>query len=179
MKPAEYAARFGYRRIAMTYSPGTQTASIETGLKDLSKLPEKNGSAAVRNAVAKGARMVRKQSRSLAPTGNTGNLRKSLEIHKERSRKKGKAVYDIRFSPKYNEFLQKPIKQPGKYGGKNPYAYYPSSMEFGFITAKREKADGFHFMKVARDSISSAAKDATIKDLWEQIEKQWSKINGK
>lgn len=177
MKDTQIETTFTANGVKVRHIPGTDDTAMAKTLEALWQLPEKNGSAAVRNATAKGARVVRSATKLGLPQGRTGNLRRALEVHKEAQRKKGKAVYEIRYSPKFNDRLQKPIKQPGTYGGKSPHAYYPSSLEFGFLTAKG-KTEGSHFLKIGAESVSEEAKAVTAQNLWVQIEKQWSKLNG-
>lgn len=133
----------------------------------------------VTKAAGKGANVVRKAVRAAAPKGDTGNLRRGITRRGERSKVKGKKVYEVTFSSSMNDVFQKPIKNPGEAGGKSDHGYYPASMEYGFLTRSKggglSYVPGYHFMHDAAEASSSAAKTEMIKTLNEEIDKEWAK----
>ena len=67
-------------------------------------------------AASKGATVVRREVRSRIPVGETGELKRGIKRKGERSRIKGKKVYDLMFDPAKNSIFQKPVKHPGFVG---------------------------------------------------------------
>ena len=71
--------------------------------------------------------------------------------------------------------LQKPIQHPGKYGGKNPKAYYPSSIEYGFLTWSKDGGiryvPGQHFMRNAAEEAEHQATNVMIDTLDKELNK--------
>lgn len=132
----------------------------------------------ISRAAGKGATVVRKAIRGTVPV-DTGDLKRGIYRKGERSRLKDKKVYQLAFNPAMNDVFQKPIKNPGEAGGKSKHAYYPASMEYGFLTRSKgggySYVPGYHFMRNAAEESSDAAKAAMIKTLNEQIDKEWSK----
>ena len=145
------------------------------------KLPEES----LRRAVKKGADIVLQQARSQAPS-KTGTLRQGLILHKEKSRVKGKVVYDVYPDPKKNAIFQKPIRNPIR--SKTKYGYYPASQEYGFFTRRpdggmhyinsagdevsMDKVPGKHYMRTAADVVGEAAKNEIISNILADIEKE-------
>lgn len=143
-------------------------------LSRVEKVPQR----AVTKAAGKGATIVRKAVRGAVPE-DTGQLKRGIIRKGERSRTKGKKVYDLMFDPAKNDIFQKPIKQPGVAGGKSPHGYYPASMEYGFLTRSKggglSYVPGYHFMRDAAKSAAPLAKQATIKTFTAELEKEWLK----
>lgn len=151
-----------------------QTVGVKQTLKimnNLQKLPQKS----VTKVASAGTTVVRRTIRGEVPVGATGNLRRSIIRNGERSRTKGKKVFDVYFDRAMNDVLQRPIKNPGEFGGKSPYAYYPASMEFGFLTRSKggglSYVPGYHFMRGGAEDGSAAAKKAMIDVLSAEIDK--------
>lgn len=94
----------------------------------------------VTQAAKAGQKLVFAAVKNAAPVGKTGNLKTNIVSVDERSRKKGKKVYKTTFAggDEANAVLQKKIKNPGAAGGKNKKAYYPVSVEYGFLTRANE-----------------------------------------
>lgn len=143
-------------------------------LGSMEQVPQK----CVTKAAGKGATVVRKAVRGTVPV-DTGALKKGIIRKGERSRTKGKKVYDLMFDPSMNDVFQKPIKNPGEAGGKSPKGYYPASMEYGFLTRSKgggySYVPGYHFMRDAAEASSSPAKKVMIQTLNDEIDKEWSK----
>ena len=131
---------------------------------------------AVTKAAGKGATVVRKAVRAAIPV-RTGALKRGIIRKAERTRTKGKKVYDLMFDPAKNAVFQRPIKQPGAVGGQNPKAYYPASMEYGYLTRKGGglKFEGYHFMRDAPESVAFPARQAIIKAFTAELDKEWTK----
>lgn len=147
---------------------------LNRALARVEKIPQK----AVTKAAGKGATVVRKAVRGTVPV-DTGALKRGIVRKGERSRTKGKKVYDLIFDPSMNDVFQKPIKNPGAAGGKSDHAYYPASMEYGFLTRSKggglSYVPGYHFMRKAAESSEFAAKQATIKAFTAELDKEWMK----
>ena len=132
----------------------------------------------VSRAAGKGMNVVRRNVKSRVPVAS-GELKRGIIRVGERSRVKGKKVYDLMFDPKKNDIFQKPIKNPGEAGGKSKYGYYPASMEYGFLTRSKgggyRYVPGYHFMRDGAEEVSSAAKSEMIQVLNKEIDKEWAK----
>lgn len=149
--------------------------------KSAQELPKKNLSKAVR----KGAARVQSSVRSVVPE-KTGDLRRGLILHKERSRQEGKVVYDLMPDPKKNAIFQKPIQHPVR--SKSPKAYYPASQEYGFFTRRpgggmaytrpvtgeikyMDKVPGKYYMRSGAEVSAEAAENTIIGEILSEIEK--------
>ena len=161
-------------------------------------LGEKTALKAAQKAAQKGSNIVGKEVRRSAPKGETGQLKKGFKKKKERSRFQGKFVYDYAMDPAKNDIFQKPIRHPGILGGKNKKAYYPSSIEYGFLarapgagyiyvprnrllqilTGRKiptQKVPGTHFTKKAADRAEPSAVAEMKRVLNEELDKEWTK----
>lgn len=149
-------------------------AKFKQTLDKVGVLPQK----VVTKAAGKGRTVVRKAVRGQVPV-DTGTLKRGIVSKGERSRTKGKKVYEVRFDPALNDVFQKPIIHPGEAGGKNPKAYYPASMEYGYLTRSKggglAYVPGYHFMKKAAEQVEAAAKQAMIRTATTELEKEWMK----
>lgn len=147
-------------------------------LTDLGGCPPKVAT----KAAGKGASIVRRSVRGVAPKGETGNLKRAIKRTSERSSKKGKKVYEITFDRAYNDVLQRPIKNPGEAGGKSDKAYYPASMEYGFLTRSKgggyDYVPGMYFMRKGAEAESAAAQQAIQATAMNEIEKIWMEKKG-
>ena len=65
----------------------------------------------------------------------------------ETPNKRNKSVYRLRYDPQYTPVFLKPTT--GAYGGRTPFAYYPSSVEYGFKTRGGGKVPGQYNMAKA------------------------------
>ena len=143
-------------------------------------LPKKNLSKAVR----KGSAVVRRTVRSTAPR-KSGDLRRGLILHKERSRQQGKVVYDLMPDPKMNDVFQKPIKNPVR--SKSSKGYYPASQEYGFFTRRpdggmtytrptgeertMDKVPGKYYMRSGAEISGEQAENTIVGEILSEIEK--------
>lgn len=137
-------------------------------------------------AVKKGAHVVQKAIQAQAPE-ETGELRKGLILVKEKSRIRGKVVYQVVPTREKNAIFQKPIKKPIR--SKSPYAYYPASQEYGYFTrrpgggmtyvrsdgskATMNKAPGKHYMRTGADVAGETAKNLISQTLLNEIAKEY------
>ena len=137
-------------------------------------------------AVKKGAKVVQKAIQTQAPA-DTGVLREGLIMVKEKTRIRGKAVYQITPAREKNAIFQKPIRNPIR--SKSPYAYYPASQEYGYFTrrpgggmtyvrndgseATMNKVPGKHYMRTGADVASETAKNLIAKTLLDGITKEY------
>ena len=135
-------------------------------------------------AAGRGATVVKRAVKNSAEIPVlTGTMRKAVRrLRAERSKVKGKKVYQVGFDPAMNSVLQKPIRNPGEAGGQNDKAYYPASMEYGFLTRSKGGGisyfPGFHFMAAAGESVRGEANAAMAKKFNEAIQKEWRKRHG-
>ena len=135
-------------------------------------------------AAGRGATVVKRAVKNSAEIPVlTGTMRKAVRrLRAERSKVKGKKVYPVGFDPAMNSVLQKPIRNPGEAGGQNDKAYYPASMEYGFLTRSKGGGisyfPGFHFMASAGESVRGEANAAMAKKFNEAIQKEWRKRHG-
>lgn len=150
-------------------------AKLEATLKRTEKIPQK----AVTRAAGKGRTVVRRAVRSAAPVWS-GDLQRGIISVGERSRLRGKKVYDITFDPNMNDVFQRPVKEPGAAGStstKGGHAYYPASMEYGFLTRSKGGGysyfPGYHFMRDATEESGPAARHVMIETFTAELEKEW------
>ncbi len=112
---------------------------LERALRELGKVPQ---TAATQSARA-GGRIALKTAKALAPV-DTGELREGIIMKRERSRVKGKAVYDVMMDPGMNDVFVKISKDGKRY-------YYPASQEYGFLTVDGGYVPGYRFLRRAID----------------------------
>lgn len=145
---------------------------------------EKPPARLVTQAARRGATVVKKAVRSSGEVPVlTGLLRSAVKVIKlERSRKRGKKVYEVGFDPSYNGQFQRPIQNPGEAGGTSPKAYYPASMEYGFLTRSKGGGisyyPGFHFMADTGEAMRGTANAEMARKFIDAVEKEWTKRHG-
>lgn len=172
-------------------------ANVTFDLKDIIRfeaackaLGDKVALNAAKKAARLGSNVVGKAIKKAAPVGETGQLKKGFKKRMERSRLKGKYVYDYAMDSAKNDIFQKPIQQPGLLGGKNKHAYYPSSIEYGFLARApgggyvytkdgerpaTQKVEGTHFTRKAAEEAAPAAFSEMKRVLFEELDKEWAK----
>lgn len=138
---------------------------LEKYIKRVGKLPQK----CVTKSARRGATVALKAARQNAPE-DAGNLKQGLVLKGERARVKGKKVYQVTLDRRMNHHFQKEIEEPGKYGGKNPYAYYPASQEYGYLTANGY-VPGFRYLKRSLTENKSTIEKKTVEVLSKEIDK--------
>lgn len=150
---------------------GTTPEELEASVERLGKLPQ--------SAIAAGVRKVagyeRNLARRYAPKGKTGNLRKYLRAKREKSRTKGKVVYDVRMEggSEANALFQKRSKD-------GTYAYYPASQEYGFATRKPgNRVPGRYFMRRSAIEIEKHAEQIMTDAMAKAVDKAWERQQAK
>ena len=157
---------------------GGDLKKLKQSVEALGTVPQK----CVTSAAGKAATMVKRHIRQGDIPEDTGTLKRGIiRTKKERSKTKGKAVYRIDFDPALNDVFQKPVKHPGAAGSAstgNGHAYYPYSMEFGFLTRDGGYCPGFHFMRDGAEEMREEVNAVMVKKLTERLEKEWTKQHG-
>lgn len=131
---------------------------LEKAIKKLGKLPQ----TCVTKAARKGARISLIAARRNAPV-DTGELKKGIVLKGEKSRVKGKKVYQATFDAAKNDIFAK-ISKSGK------RAYYPASQEYGF-TINGKYTPGYNYMKNSIESNSNKIEKEIVNVLSEEIDK--------
>lgn len=127
---------------------------------DLEKLPQK----CVNQAAKKGATIPLKSARSNSPF-LTGDLEKGIVLKAEKTKTKGKKVYQVTLDASMNDVFQKKNKE-GKVIG-----YYPASMEYGWIMKNGARHEGLHFMRNAMTDNSSEIESTIINEFIANMDK--------
>lgn len=156
-------------------------SDVENMIKSLNRVG-KSPQRAVTKAAGKGMTVVRRHVRQLVPVGETGNLKRGLRRKGERAKVKGKKVYDLGFDPGMNDVLQKPVKNPGAAGSKSTksgHAYYPASMEYGFLTRSKggglSYVPGYEFMRKGTEEAMPTATQVMIDTAMKELINEWTK----
>ena len=101
-------------------------SELQAQFNKLGRMPKKYLNKAGREGIADDLR----DAKSFAPKGKTGTLKKAIKKKMETPNKRNKGVYRLTLDAKFtNEFKK---DTTGIYGGRTPYAYYPSSVEYGY-----------------------------------------------
>ena len=133
---------------------------------------------ALNKGTSKAAMIVKRTVKGVAPV-RTGTLKRNIVTKTERSRLKGKKVRETTFrgGEEANALLQKPIKNPGILGGSSPKAYYPASMEYGFLARAPgggvQYIEGRHFLLAGAEAASAPAKEAMIETMTKELDRIW------
>jgi HK97 gp10 family phage protein len=141
-------------------------ADLQQAINRLGALPQK----VVTPAAKKGAAIFHKATKVNAPV-DTGVLKQAIILKPEKSRKKGKKVYQVTYSSAYNDLLVKTSKD-----GKR--SYYPASQEYGYMTKNGNYIPGYHFMRDAAVENSAAAEKTIITEMTKRLDKEWRKKSG-
>lgn len=141
----------GYRRLEQT-------------LEQLNKLPQK----IVTKAARKGANVVFKQAKKEAPV-EIGNLKKGVILRTEKTRTKGKKVFQVVMDRAFNRFFVK-VSKSGK------RAYYPASQEYGFFSrgpngSRGRYIPGFNFLRGSNASKQREAQQIIIRTMLTEVDK--------
>lgn len=132
---------------------------LEKSLKKLGDVPQKF----VSKAAKKGATILLKSAKAKAPE-LTGTLKKGLMLKGEKSRYKGKKVYQVTFNPAFNDYFVK-VSKTGK------RAYYPASQEYGFQTRNGGYVPGFHYLRDSVQENEQQVKKTIIDVMSKEIDK--------
>lgn len=137
---------------------------LEKTIKKMGTLPQK----CVTKAARKGGNVVMREVKATAPV-DTGDLKSGIRLKPEKSRVKGKKVYQITFASEMNDIFQKK-NADGKITG-----YYPVSMEYGYFSKSGRYIPGYRFMRNSAESKAAEVSGVTIKTLADEVDKEWSK----
>lgn len=132
---------------------------LERMFKQLERVPQ---TVATQSARA-GATVALRAARANSPI-DTGELKKGIILKRERRVKVGKAVYDVMMDPSKNDMFVKTSKE-----GKR--AYYPASMEYGFLTVDGGYIPGYRFMRNALEDNVQKIEQRVIDTAKKSVEK--------
>lgn len=151
--------------------------AFEKTIERMGGMPQKIAT----KAASKGFSVVRREVRGRVPV-KTGELKRGIKRKGERSKFKGKKVYDLMFDPAKNAVFQKPVKHPGEAGStstKGGHAYYPASQQYGFLT--RSKGGGIryvagkNFMGEGAETAAVMQRKTVIDTAVKELESEWLK----
>lgn len=133
---------------------------LQKSIKKLGQVPQK----CVTPAAKKGMNIALKSAKKNAPE-DTGELKGGMKLIGEKSRTKGKKVYQVVFDRSKNDIFQKKNKERKVTG------YYPASQEYGFFARNGRYIPGFHFMKRAMEDNSGAITKKIVNEMSKNIDK--------
>lgn len=136
---------------------------LERSIKRLGQLPQR----CVTKAARKGAAIAHKAARANAPV-DRAELKKGIVLKGERSKTKGKKVYQITLDRNKNNIFVK-VSKAGK------RAYYPASQEFGFRTRGGGWTPGYQYLKKSLVNNANAVEKTTVDVLAKEVDKELSK----
>jgi HK97 gp10 family phage protein len=137
---------------------------LDRTLKRLGEVPQKH----VTSSVRKGMNVAFKDAKNKSPV-ETGELKSGIKMVGEKSKIKGKKVYQVVFDRAKNNVFQKRNKE-GKVTG-----YYPASMEYGFFARNGRYIPGYHFLKKALEENAGKVQKTIIENMQNKIEKELNK----
>lgn len=155
---------------------------LKKSLDRLGALPQK----VVTGAAKKGAKVWLNAVKATAPE-DTGALKSGIVLKGEKTRKKGKKVYDVTFDSGMNDVFAKEhvasanssvVTNKNAKPGEKARAYYPASQEFGYITKNGGYEPGLHYMRDAAIESAPAAEIVIVSEMTKKIDKEWNKKNG-
>lgn len=137
---------------------------INMKLKKLGEVPQKSVALSSR----KGMSIALKAAKQGGWVDQSGEMRRGMKLIGEKSKIKGKKVYQVVFDKNKNDIFQKQVINPIR--GKKT-AYYPASQEYGFYARDGRYIPGFHFMKKALVDNKGAIQKKIIDEMSKQIDK--------
>ena len=132
---------------------------LERSFRELGKVPQ---SAATKSARA-GGQIALKAAKANAPE-DTGELKSGIILKREKSRVKGKAVYDVMMDPAKNDIFVKTTKDGKRY-------YYPASQEYGFLTVDGGYVPGYRFLRRAIDDNKTVIEKKVLETAGKAVDK--------
>lgn len=132
---------------------------LQNTIKQLGKLPQK----CVTKASRKGATIALKSAKQNTPV-DQGELQSGIILKGEKSKVKGKKVYQVTMDDKKNDIFAKESKS-----GKR--SYYPASQEYGFFARGGSYIPGFHYLKKSLESNKNAIEREVVDVLSKEIDK--------
>lgn len=137
---------------------------LEAQFARIGKMPKKYLTRAAKLGMADPERT----AKASVPVGKTGILKKSIKKKMETPNKRNKAIYRLRYDPKYTPDFLKPSS--GAYGGKPPVAFYPNSVEYGFKTKDGGKIAGQFNLEKAISSHAQSSLQKVVNSLNDSID---------
>lgn len=163
-----------------------ELAGFDDFIRSCDRIAEKLDDKQLSAAVKKGAKIVQQSIQASAPV-DSGELRDGLVLIKEKSRIKGKVVYQVVPTRRKNDIFQKPILHPVK--STAGHAYYPASQEYGYFTrrpgggmtyvrsdgsqATMSKVPGKYYMRTGAEVVSDRAKDTIAQTIIDTVTQEW------
>ncbi|MDZ7370256.1 MAG: HK97 gp10 family phage protein [candidate division KSB1 bacterium] len=132
---------------------------LERSLKKLGDVPQKYVTKASRKAMM----IALRSAKTNAPV-DTGELKSGLKLVGEKSRFKGKKVYQVTFDRAKNDIFQKRNKDG------EIVAYYPASQEYGFFARNGRYIPGYHFLENALVENTDKIANTIISEMGKQID---------
>ncbi|MFJ5713118.1 HK97 gp10 family phage protein [Neobacillus sp. NPDC093127] len=132
---------------------------LEKTIKQLGELPQK----VVTKAARQGASVALRAARANAPI-DSGDLKKGLKLVGERSKIKGKKVYQVSFDKNKNDIFVKESKE-----GKR--AYYPASQEYGYLDRGGGYVPGFRYLRKSLEDNKRQVEEKTVEVMTKEIDK--------
>ncbi|WP_019534213.1 HK97 gp10 family phage protein [Paenibacillus ginsengihumi] len=136
---------------------------LEQSFRALGRVPQ---TVATKSARAGGTIALRAAKRN-APV-DTGDLKRGIVMKRERSRTKGKAVYEVTFDRAMNSVFVKESK-----GGKR--SYYPASQEYGYLTVDGRYIPGYRYLRRAADDNKKAVERKILEVTGREVDKALQK----
>lgn len=137
---------------------------LQRNLKKLGNVPQKHVTASAR----KGMNIVLKGAKANAPY-DTGMLKKGMKLAGEKSKHKGKKVYDIIFDPAMNDVFQKKNKQGEVIG------YYPISQEYGYFAKNGRYIPGYRFIHGSLEENAEKMGKAIVTNMKQKVDAELRK----
>lgn len=138
---------------------------LKKDIKKLGKVPQKHVTASAK----KGMNIVLKDARANAPY-ETGMLKKGIILIGEKSKTKGKKVYEVVFDRSMNDVFQKTDAEG------NISAYYPVSQEYGFFTKNGRYIPGYRFIHESLANNAEVAGQKMITEMKKKIDTEIAKV---
>lgn len=132
---------------------------LERDFRELGKVPQ----AAATQSARAGARIALRAAKENAPE-DTGALKQGIILKGERTRTRGKKVYDVMMDPAKNDIFVKMTKDGKRY-------YYPASQEYGFLTVDGGYVPGYRFLRRAVDDNEEAIQKRILEVTGREIDK--------
>ncbi|SDM17440.1 HK97 gp10 family phage protein [Bacillus sp. OK048] len=132
---------------------------LEKTIKQLGQLPQK----VVTKAARQGASVSLKAARANAPV-DSGDLKKGIKLVGERTKIKGKKVYQVTLDKALNHVFVKESK-----AGKR--AYYPASQEYGFLTRDGRYVPGYRYLRKSIEDNDKQIQDKVLDVMGKEIDK--------
>ncbi|MCE5226703.1 MAG: HK97 gp10 family phage protein [Porphyromonadaceae bacterium] len=150
--------------MAKTYFKIEGMDKLQRDLKELGKVPQKHVTASAR----KGMNIVLRSAKAKAPVDD-GDLKKGIKLNGEKSKIKGKKVYQVIFDSDMNDIFQTKDKD-GNING-----YYPASQEYGFFAKNGRYIPGYNFMHYALTNNAPAVQRVMITTMKTKIDQEIAK----